>query len=172
MWVIECTALQDLVDFHSGILLHILQSPPLSLLLFFHSTTGPLRKHLSLIASHCMCQCRPCCTSTRARKLFDEGEFHDYSTISSLRAQNGALTRSDPLSHHLQLLEELTDEAKSSRVGRSSPVSASSPRHKLPSCCSAAGHVHWTIHICQPQRISIHETRFILALAPVRSFAS
>lgn len=137
------------VDFHRGALLHILQSPQLLLLLFFHSATGPqakklpgpLRKHLPLIASRCLCPCRQFCTSTHVRKLFHEGEFHDYSTISSLRARNRALTRSDPLSHHFQLLEELADKAKSSKVGRSSLMSASSPRHKLPSCCSAAGHM-------------------------------
>lgn len=73
---------------------------------------------------------------------------------SSLHARNRALTRSDPLSHYFQLLEELTDGAKPSQVGRSSLVSASSPRHKLQFCCSAAGHVYGLYEFTRRERLA------------------
>lgn len=144
------------VDFHSGIRLHILQSPQLTLLLFFSQHDGPTEKTpVSHSVSLRCVRAGPFCTSTRARKLFDEGEFLDYSTMSSQRCTERSV--SDPLSHHFKLLEELTDEAKSSKVGRSSLTSASAPRHKLPSCCFAGGtHVHGAYTKDQGQRDPVY----------------
>lgn len=119
-----------------------------------------------------MSQCRQFCASTHVRKLFHKGKFLDYSTVPSLHAQNGRLTRSDPVSQHFNSFRSAQKMPNPAKVGRLFLMSASFPRHKLPIVAVRQDTCARTIHTCQAHRISAHVTKFILIYTPVRSCAS